>query len=403
MIILKGGNILPRIRQGHDLKGRDMARTRYQYGEIIIQHNKKHDSYLGRWWEDFAVPGGVVRKRRAKVLGIVGKITEKQAQRNLEAILARINDPGYAPETNITFQALAQEWQDQAFSGMKPVTIANMTGHLRNYLLPFFGAKQVREITTRDIDTFLSQLSLRANTKKTIFATLKLILKQGKAWGNIKENVWEWAKKLGKPDNKQIRAYTDAEVESILVRSEPDKRLFYWLAVETGMRAGELRGLRITDVDFDKRLVRVRQGMWRGRPQTPKSKSSVRDIPVPQEIVAALRDHIGDRKDGLVFVTKRGGPWNTDVLLRCHLRGQLKVNGTLHMFRHTFATRQIHAGVPFSIVSKILGHEFVATTLNIYTHVLDEHMAQFSHQRARILGSNEAVDTKMSSEEKQVA
>jgi hypothetical protein len=176
-------NILPRIRQGHDPKGRDMARIRYQCGTIIIKPGKAHDSYLGRWTEDLVAPGGgVLRKKRAKVLGIVGQITEKQAQRKLEAILSRINDPGYLPESSITFQALAQEWQDQAFPEMKPSTVLNMTGHLTNHLLPFFGTKQVREIATRDIDTFLSRLSVCKKTKKNIFGTLKLILKQGRAW-----------------------------------------------------------------------------------------------------------------------------------------------------------------------------------------------------------------------------
>jgi hypothetical protein len=103
-------------------------------------------------------------------------------------------------------------------------------------LLPFFGKKQVREITTRDIDTFLSRLSVSKKTKKNIFGTLKLILKQGRAWGNVKENVWEATKKIGRTDSEEVQAYSDSEVESILMRSTGAKRLFYWLAVETGMR-----------------------------------------------------------------------------------------------------------------------------------------------------------------------
>jgi hypothetical protein len=55
------------------------------------------------------------RRKRSKVFGIVGQMTEKQAARQLEAILARVNDPGYLPESLTTFQALAQEWSDQAF------------------------------------------------------------------------------------------------------------------------------------------------------------------------------------------------------------------------------------------------------------------------------------------------
>ena len=384
-----------------------MARTRYQYGEIVIKHGKAHDSYMGRWKEDVRLPNGsIVRRKRSKVLGIVGKITEKKAQRELEAILSRVNDPGYVPEANTTFQALAQEWGDQAFPEMKPSTALNMRGHLTNHLLPFFGERQVKEISTRDIDAFLSQLTVSRKTKKNIFITLKLILKQGWAWGNVPEKVWESAKKIGKSD-PEIHAYTDAEVESILDRSTGSKRLFYWLAVETGMRAGELCGLRVDDVDPFKRLVRVRQAVWHGKVQTPKTKNAIRDIPIPLEIVDALRTHIGDRKEGFVFATKNGTPWNADLLLRRHLRKELKVaDGNLHMFRHTFATRQLNAGVPVSVVSKLLGHASISTTLNIYTHVLAEHLEQFERQRAKVLGiwgTYRAPDGGRVAEERQVA
>ena len=56
------------------------------------------------------------------------------------------------------------------------------------------------------------------------------------------------------------------------------------------------------------------------------------------------------------------------------------------MFRHTFATRQLHAGVPIAVVSKLLGHGSISTTLNIYAHVLAEHLEQFERQRAKVLG-----------------
>jgi len=380
-----------------------MARTRYQYGEIVVKHGKAHDSYMGRWKEDFRLPNGqVIRRKRSKVFGIVGRITEKQAKRQLDGILARVNDPGYLPESATTFQALAEEWSDQAFREMKPSTVLNMRGHLTNHLLPFFGKRQVREITTRDIDAFLSSLAVSRKTKKNIFGTFKLILKQGRAWGNVRENIWESAKKIGK-SKTEVRAYTDAEVESILDRSTGAKRLFYWLAVETGMRSGELTGLRCLDLDPFKKLVRVRQAVWRGKVQTPKTTNAIRDIPIPVQIVEALREHIGSREEGFVFVTKSGRPWNADLVLKRHLHGKLKVTGNLHAFRHTFATRQLNAGVPVAVVSKILGHGSISTTLNIYAHILAEHMQQFESHRARILGTYRAPESGAVAEEAQVA
>jgi site-specific recombinase XerD len=91
-------------------------------------------------------------------------------------------------------------------------------------------------------------------------------------------------------------------------------------------------------------------------------------------------------------------------VLKRHLRGKLKItDGNLHMFRHTFATRQLHAGIPIAVVSKLLGHGNISTTLNIYAHVLAEHLEQFERQRARILGTNLAPEAVGVAEERQVA
>lgn len=79
------------------------------------------------------------------------------------------------------------------------------------------------------------------------------------------------------------------------------------------------------------------------------------------------------------------------------------MDGHLHMFRHTFATRQLHAGVPVAVVSKLLGHGSISTTLNIYAHVLAEHLEQFERERARILGTNLALEAVGFAEERQVA
>jgi site-specific recombinase XerD len=74
------------------------------------------------------------------------------------------------------------------------------------------------------------------------------------------------------------------------------------------------------------------------------------------------------------------------MLVKRHLR-KLHANGFLHRFRDTFATRQLHAGVPVAVVSKLLGHGSISTTLNVYAHVLAEHLQLFEHTRARILGT----------------
>ena len=113
----------------------------------------------------------------------------------------------------------------------------------------------------------------------------------------------------------------------------------------TSHHAGFRAVPRVVDVDLFRKLVRVRQTVCCGKVQTPKTKSAIRDIPIPVEIVGALRAHIGDRKEGFVFTTKNGTLLNADLVSKRHLRRTLGImDGLLHMFRHTFATRQLHAG-----------------------------------------------------------
>ena|ERR1700722_1236108 len=118
-----------------------------------------------------------------------------------------------------------------------------------------------------------------------------------------------------------------------------------------------------------------------------KTEDAIRDIPIPVEIVDDLREHIGSREEEFVFTSESGRPWNADLVLKRHLHGKLKVCGNLHALRQTFTTPQLNAGVPVAVVSKLLGHGSISTTLNIYVHVLAEHMEQFERQRARILGT----------------
>src|SRR5271156_579845 len=110
---------------------------------------------------------------------------------------------------------------------------------------------------------------------------------------------------------------------------------------------------------------------------------AIRSIPIPSETVDALREHIGGRREGFVFTTKDGTQWNVDLVLKKNLREALKVTrGHLHMFRHRFATRQLHAGVPVAVVSKILGHGGISSTFNVSARVLAEHVEKFERQDA---------------------
>ena len=98
-------------------KGGTWLRTRYQYGEIVVKHGKAHDSYMGRWKEDLRLSNGqIFRRKRSRVFGIVGKITEKQAKRQLEGSSPALTTPDTSPNQPRRFRLLPKSGATKRFA-----------------------------------------------------------------------------------------------------------------------------------------------------------------------------------------------------------------------------------------------------------------------------------------------
>jgi integrase len=167
------------------------------------------------------------------------------------------------------------------------------------------------------------------------------------------------------------------------------------LACGTGLRRGELLGLRWQDVDLSQALLQVRQALARlyapqaGKKtqlvmQAPKTAQSRRTIPLPAVCVQALRQHrarqaeekltLGPayRDQGLVFCQEDGTPLNPAAVNRCFTRALRRAglpHLRLHDLRHTFATWMLELGESPKTVQTLLGHSTVAITLDLYSHV----------------------------------
>jgi integrase len=156
----------------------------------------------------------------------------------------------------------------------------------------------------------------------------------------------------------------------------------------TGLRRGELLALRWEDVDFDQRVVNVHRSLEQLKGgecacKDTKTKKSRRQVPLNVEAIDVLTAHRagqnaiklrlpGYNPEGLVFCEPATGlPWGPDRFSRVFSRQmrRLKVSVTFHGLRHTFATMLLRAGVSMKVVSDMLGHETIAITADIYTHV----------------------------------
>jgi integrase len=356
-------------------RGGSLARRRYQKGRVFLR-GSKNPVWVGRWREDVIENGRIRRIERSEVLGAKSDFpTKRLALRELEKRLAVVNNPRYRARPTATFEEFAFRWESRVLTQHKPSTQATIRSHLRKHLIPYFGPCQMKDIGTEEVQMFVSSVGLSAKTKKNLLATIQMLWKSARSWGYVAHDA---VSDVVVPKGNRVarRFFSIEEVQRILGATAEPHRTFYWLAVETGMRAGELCGLRAIDFDFARGLVNVRQSVWRGKFQSPKSENAVRCF----KLSARLLEHIADslrrarpNQKGLLFATRNGTPWDANLLVKRKLYPLLDLlgieRGGLHAFRHTNSTLMDHLSVPLKVRQQRLGHSDPSLTLGVYTHV----------------------------------
>jgi hypothetical protein len=258
-------------------KGKSLARRRFQEGVVFLRGIRK-PKWIGRYREDVVGPNDEIQRRRpAIILGTKAELpTKRLAQRRLEVILARINAPEYRPGRMATIEDFAQKWKTEVLAQRKPTTKRAAEAHLRCHILPMFKKLNLDEVSKERQQVFVTLLSQKLSRKsvENIMGTLSSLLTTARKWGYITESVK--MADLVLPDagvKTEARFFTSDQVRDIIaLAQEPFKTMFCTLAL-TGIRAGELLGLKEEDLDFDRRLIFIRRSVNRGLVQSVKSKA----------------------------------------------------------------------------------------------------------------------------------
>jgi len=176
-----------------------------------------------------------------------------------------------------------------------------------------------------------------------------------------------------KAEEKEIEPLDEGHARGLLKAAEGDElEALYVLAVTTGMRSGELLGLKWEDVDFRAETLRVNRTLFNGRVHPPKTSKSRRCIRLSRPALVALKNH--GRTGEWVFCTGVGTPISVHNLHNRSWKPLLKKAGLpherFHDLRHTCATLLLTKGVHPKVVQELLGHSSISVTLDTYSHVL---------------------------------
>jgi integrase len=308
-------------------------------------------------------------------------------------------DRGILPSpANLTVEKYLSAWLTDRVQGtVSRATYDAYRRDVHHHIIPELGRRKLKDLSRGDVRRLYRKkrdANLSNRTLAYIHTTLRKALKDAVDDGSITRNPTDGVKPLKAPERaaKESRALTPAQVRALLSAASGDRwEALYVVAIHTGLRRGEILGLRWDDVDLEGGRLSVRQSLDTvGTLKTPKRDSSRRTLRLTPSARAALRAHRTRQNEerlktgeawednGLVFPNTVGKPMNAGNFYRREFQPLLERAGltdegfTFHSLRHTFATTLADKGVHPSTAQKMLGHSDIRMTLAIYTHATDD-------------------------------
>lgn len=285
-----------------------------------------------------------------------------------------------------TINQITEEWKEEKKKYVKKSTYAAYQLLIQNHIKPYFGdlyevnEEKVQQFVFDKLDAGLSEKTIR-----DIIIVLKMILKFG-----IKNGYLEYAqidtKFPSKQEKKDLDVLSKADQKKFMEHLRNNftfKNLGIFICLSTGMRIGEICGLRWCDVDTVEGVIKVRHTLQRiyiieGETRhtellldTPKTANSVRDIPMSSELLKMLKSLNKVVNENYYVISNDIKPIEPRTYRNYYkkLCKQLDIPELkFHGLRHSFATRCIESKADYKTVSVLLGHSNISTTLNLYVH-----------------------------------
>ncbi len=327
---------------------------------------------------------------------IYGK-TRADVSRKLTKAMAD-RDGGFVFDAgNLTVETYMARWLSDSVKGT--VRISTYERHeqlFRGHIRPALGRVKLKSLTPAHVRGLITEklnTGLAPGTVRKMHSTLHKALSQAVSDGLIPRNAADV--KAPQPAPEEMRPLSEIEARAFLdAARELDDRFeaLYMLAITTGLRRGELLGLRWDDADLERGTLRVGRALVRegGRHKLGETKTrrGRRQVNLTPRTVTALKTHrkrqleervrlAGLYEDrGLMFATNVGTPLNPENVVKRSFKPLLKKANLpeirFHDLRHTCATLLLSKNVNPKIVSEMLGHANIAITLDTYSHVLPD-------------------------------
>jgi len=286
--------------------------------------------------------------------------------------------------------SLAEEWLQAKSHRIKESTLIKYENLTNTHIKSFFDGVALSDVSTalinkKMIEMYENGLSdFSYSTFKSIFYLVKAITTYGVTMGYCQHVYFsfEIADRTQQKEVQVLSPFQEQEIIKAALSVECSNHLGILLSLCTGLRLGEVCALSVSNIDFEARTIEVQKTVQRLSNQNsdrsrlvitePKSRHSVREIPIPAFLYEVLVSYNIDQYEKEKFVlTNTECPYEPRTLQYAFQRIVEKCGFTdlhFHCLRHTFATKCIRSGFDIKMVSEILGHASVSFTMNKYVH-----------------------------------
>jgi integrase len=376
-----------------NLKEVEMAKKRSQNEGSIF---KRKD---GLWVAQVTIQGRHVGKYFK---------TQYEARQWLQTTRSQIEQGLTFMGARTTLAEFLEEWLKGYQQSVRSKTYYQYTQIVRGHIVPAIGSIKLADLRPDQIQSFYNakiQRGTRSRTVLLIHAVLHRGLNYALKWGLLGHNP---AQAVTRPKFKrpEMKTLNDSQVRVLLSASKGtrDEALF-WLAVSTGMRQGEILGLKWSDLDWGTKRLQIKRQLQRLKNEgmtfsEPKSAAGKRAIMISSTMVEKLREHLDHQQqerqiagpnwqeNDLIFPSIIGTPLDHRNLFR-DFKELLKKTGLpnirFHDLRHTAASLMLLQGIHPKVVQERLGHSDISLTLNTYSHVLPSMQEEAAEKMDELL------------------
>lgn len=339
---------------------------------------------------------------------VLGK-TQAEVKEKLKKALEECKKVDITRTGKYTVAGWMEEWfENVAKLKVRPSSHQTYRGYIDHHIAPNIGKIPLEKLSTMDLQKLYRKLmnkgrverieaerqpkGLSAKTVRNINQVISSAMDFAVAQKIIAENPCK-AVALPKVEHKEMQTIPTEQLQAFLKEAkESDVYEMYYIELATGLRRGELLGLKWTDIDWKNGIIKVRRSIARVNGEimesTLKTKNSYRAVSISPQAIEVLKQQKAKTNDQYVFPSPNGGPISPDsvnnMLKRVLARAGIpKVR--FHDLRHTFATIALQNGVDIKTVSGMLGHFSAGFTLDTYAHVTTSAQKEAAEALGQVL------------------